>query len=528
MEHIIQLNPATEIAVDEAAMQLRTGTDQAHVLKLAEDMKRRGYQSAHPLLVWEDDNGKWLLVDGFHRRAAAILAGLDKVPCAVFEGTLDEALTTGIAMNMDHGRQLHYPDDFKVAAHKLRARGMGHTAIAQTFWPLPKDHWLVGSDGSRRHPKFNTIYKWFRPAENQRTNGRNTAGRRYAQELEKETGIDIRDDETMMQAVEKASKSEKREAREAGLEEGLAAADAAFNSEREMANPQWEAEGHAPRSGPGTPVLFLSDIHAGEVVDPAEMLHANNAYNWEIMERRLNTVFQTMANLTKRHILHEGYDGMVLVLGGDMVSGEIHEELAETNEKSVLECTFDLAAILAGHAQQAADVFGKVHIVGVPGNHGRLHRKPRAKGYVRTNADYHTYRQIQRMLQDDERFSFMFPLTSDLRFDVSGHRFLLTHGDQFKGGDGMIGPIGPVMRGLHKKRTTAAMLGGDHPFDTMLCGHFHREFPVPGEVMMNGSLKGYDEYAQRGNFQPKPAAQLLFFVHRKHGIHSVTSVYGGE
>ena len=164
-------------------------------------------------------------------------------------------------------------------------------------------------------------------------------------------------------------------------------------------------------------------------------------------------------------------------------------------------------------------MFGKVSLVGIPGNHGRMHRKPRAKGYVATNADYHTYRQITRILKDDPRFpEFNFPLSRDVRFDVAGRRFLLTHGDQFRGGDGMIGPVGPIMRGDVKKRTNAALgLAEDQEYDTMLCGHFHTTIMLPS-LMVNGSLKGLDEYAMGLNVRQEHPAQLLFTVHPKHGI----------
>lgn len=32
--------------------------------------------------------------------------------------------------------------------------------------------------------------------------------------------------------------------------------------------------------------------------------------------------------------------------------------------------------------------------------------------------------------------------------------YLLTHGDQFRGGDGVIGALGPIIRGDHKKALT--------------------------------------------------------------------------
>ena len=306
-------------------------------------------------------------------------------------------------------------------------------------------------------------------------------------------------------------------ARSEGYQAGLAEVERAFVMPRLVRTPSWSTDGSLPRSSPGTPVLFLSDIHAGEVVKAEEVL-GKNRYDWSLMEARLETVFGTATELLTKHLALPQYDGAVVVLGGDMVSGEIHDELTETNEKPVLDCTFDLSALLAGHLKQWADVFGHVYVVGVAGNHGRLSYKPRAKGYTITNADYHTYRQVARLLAGDERFEFNFPLARDVRFDVAGRRFLLTHGDQFRGGDGMIGPIGPIMRGDVKKRTNAALgLAAQQEYDTLLCGHFHSTIMLPS-LIVNGSLKGLDEYAMGINVRQEHPSQTLFTVHRKHGI----------
>ncbi len=314
----------------------------------------------------------------------------------------------------------------------------------------------------------------------------------------------------------KATKSETEEAYQAGREQALKEAERSFSKRRVIASPRWSKKGSLSSSSPGTPLLFLSDIHAGEVV-VAEEMDGYNEFNWSIMVRRLDTVFSTAAELLTVHLAKPDYDGIVVALGGDMVTGDIHEELTQTNDKPLLECTFDLSCLLAGHLAKLADVFGKVHVIGVPGNHGRMTKKPQSKGYVRTNADYHTYKQIQRMLEKDPRFTFLFPLSPDLRFDLAGRRFLLTHGDQFRGGDGIIGPLGPIMRGAYKKAANANRRGGDWPFDTMMCGHFHTTLMLPN-LIVNGSLKGFDEYANRGNFAREHPSQMLLTVHPKHGI----------
>lgn len=105
-------------------------------------------------------------------------------------------------------------------------------------------------------------------------------------------------------------------------------------------------------------------------------------------------------------------------------------------------------------------------------------------------------------------------------FDVHGVRFLAMHGHDLgvKGGDGIIGSVGPIMRG--RAKMAAFCEARRTPFDTLLLGHWHQHMMLPG-VVVNGTLKGPDEYTLGVlRARPEPAGQALFFVHPRYGITS--------
>ena len=77
------------------------------------------------------------------------------------------------------------------------------------------------------------------------------------------------------------------------------------------------------------------------------------------------------------------------------------------------------------------------------------------------------------------------------------------------------GALGPILRGDHKKRSRNGQIGLE--FDTMLLGHWHQYCHL-GRVIVNGSLKGYDEYANSGNFGYESPKQALWMTHPRHGI----------
>lgn len=259
----------------------------------------------------------------------------------------------------------------------------------------------------------------------------------------------------------------------------------------------------------GIPVLFLSDIHFDEVVKK-EQVNFSNEYNHEIAVKRLHHTFQTAINLTKKHISKPNYEGFVLALGGDLLSGNIHEELKETNEQSINRSILDLTDILITGIGGLADEFGKVFVPCVVGNHGRHDRKPRAKNKVYDNFEWLIYQYLVKYFKKDSRVTFLIPDGSDAYFSIYGRNYCLTHGDQFWGGTGIAGIFSPLMLGMARKQRRQSSTG--QPFDVMMVGHFH-QYIHTDMLIVNGSVKGYDEYAYQMNFPYEPPQQALFIEH---------------
>lgn len=265
---------------------------------------------------------------------------------------------------------------------------------------------------------------------------------------------------------------------------------------------------------PGVPTALLSDLHYNENVDPAQIEYANE-YDCEIAEARIRKVFRGFVELPMEHMVNPRYPGIVLDLGGDNYSGDIHDELSATNEHQWGVAFLKLQGILLWGIRALASEYGRVHLNCVPGNHGRTTKKPIAKGYNYTNLDWLLYQELRLQTEDDERITWWVPDGTDAPYRVYGHRYLLTHGAQFRGGDGIIGPLGPLTRGDNKKRARNVALGSE--YDTLVVGHFHRLMMLP-TLIVNGSTKGYDEYAYQNNFPYERAQQALWFTHPEHGI----------
>jgi hypothetical protein len=265
------------------------------------------------------------------------------------------------------------------------------------------------------------------------------------------------------------------------------------------------------------PILCLGDWHYGERVNPAEA--GGYEFNAAIAEGRIRRTIEKTVSLTRDALAGLEYPGIVCALLGDMTSGALHPELAESDEYSVFMSILRVRDLIVGAIRALADEFGRVFVPTAVGNHGRsFDRKPRAKGYTERNSDWLIYQLVAREFASDPRVTVMVPDAGETVFRVYGKTFLLSHGDMLgtKGGDGIIGALGPIMRGSMKTLRSVASLGLD--IDHLIVGHWHQSIHLP-QVTVNGTIKGPDEYALK--FLRAPAedpSQTLMILHPDHGI----------
>jgi hypothetical protein len=277
---------------------------------------------------------------------------------------------------------------------------------------------------------------------------------------------------------------------------------------------KWLMPTAKPRPSAATLVLMLSDLHLDEIVEPDEV-DGLNAYNRTIAVQRMKRWSNNVVKLARHHLSGMKYDGVVLMLGGDTFSGDIHDELKETNEDSMLGSLLYWAEQIASAIDLLADEFKKVHVAAVAGNHGRTTRKPRMKLRARTNFDWLLAKMLERHFAGDRRVTFQIPESSDCLISIYDTNHLLTHGDQTQGGGSIGGIYPPIMRMRARKAQRYLATGAS--FQTLWLGHWHQYLPSPSMVV-NGSLKGYDEYAYISNFSFEPPQQALAIVVPEKGI----------
>lgn len=278
--------------------------------------------------------------------------------------------------------------------------------------------------------------------------------------------------------------------------------------------PKWLAPNRKARGHHGTPVLMLSDLHLDEVVEPAEM-DGLNRYNREIAHRRLEEVVNGAVKLTRGYVSGLQFDGIVVPLLGDIITGDIHEELARTNEDTVQGTIVHWVPALASALSYLADEFGRVFVPCVDGNHDRGTKRTQAKKRAESSNAWVIYNWLADTLRDDDRITFSIGTSPHQRIDIYDTRFLLAHGDAFRSQGGVGGLYPSMLKWLLKMHNLYGTSRND--FDYALLGHWH-QLLWGNDFVVNGSLKGYDEYARHNGFGFEEPQQALFIVTPERGI----------
>jgi len=259
-------------------------------------------------------------------------------------------------------------------------------------------------------------------------------------------------------------------------------------------------------------VLQYSDTHAAEVVNPEE-INGINAYNWDIMLRRHDKLQQSVLSFRENRPYPVD---MLHILGcGDAVTGDIHDELRVTNELTLSETCIQLGLDMAEWVEGFIPYFKSIRIDAVVGNHGRRAKKPQMKQAF-DNFDWITYQVMKQRLARYESVTVNAPKATMVPVMVFDRRILLCQGDGVQ--SSMVGvPWGGIIR--RSKELDRQYVAIGLPIDHYAIGHWHEANVIgQGRILVNGSVKGPDEYGLMRHGGGAPAMQLLHTFHPRRGI----------
>lgn len=296
-----------------------------------------------------------------------------------------------------------------------------------------------------------------------------------------------------------------------------------FVKPEDTKTPPWLApKRRSSKKHHATPVLMLSDLHLDEVVDLHEM-DGINAYDRAIAERRLHRIVEGTVRLLKQYVNGVVFDGLLIALLGDIITGVIHDELARTNEAPPAASIAYWVPVLASAIKYLADELdAPIHVRPVDGNHDRFYGKTPSKQRAESSLAWIIYNWLADHLRDDPRITFGITVASEQLVDVYDTTLLLSHGDSFRSAGGVGGLYPSMLKWLLRRHAMYSDTKRD--FDYALIGHWHQTL-WGTDFFVNGSLKGYDEYAKGLGFSFERPQQQLFLVTPERGVIQRLSVH---
>jgi hypothetical protein len=294
-------------------------------------------------------------------------------------------------------------------------------------------------------------------------------------------------------------------------------------------NPRQSTRMRAGKIGEAV-IVMISDLHVGEFID-IDQMGGVNSYNLNIARDRLERLFASVIKLTTKYWAGAAPSVFYILLMGDLISGEIHEELAKTNDLLSIPAVRNVSESMIAGFTLLLKHFPKIpfHVVSVAGNHSRTTKKPETKNFAVDSYDTLIAWVVESWFnaKGERRIKFSAPASGDAVLNIFGWNFLINHGDRMgsRGGQGFVGPAAVVARGFQKLVLDYATQGT--LIDFVLVAHLHSAMELP-QGFANGSLIGPSQLSKKHRMRPEPACQYLLAVHRKYGVVRRNKIFVGD
>ena len=259
-----------------------------------------------------------------------------------------------------------------------------------------------------------------------------------------------------------------------------------------------------------TAIVMASDWHVEEVVKPSTV-QMRNKYNPDIAEKRADTFWKKIVLLTTRNRSDTRIDNLLLILGGDFISGSIHDELLENNALPPMEAVLFAQDLLDTGIRFLKENggFKKIVVLCKDGNHGRMGYAGSKIRHATRTGNSLEWAMYQNLAKRHEDLEWVIEDSYLTYYKVYNNTLRVHHGDAIRYIGGVGGLEVPMKRAYYQWNMTEQA-------DINLMGHYHCY--MPGYNTVNGSLIGYNAYAAQNKFAYQPPAQAFLLLDAKRGV----------
>ncbi|MDO8640223.1 MAG: hypothetical protein Q7R33_01655 [Nitrosarchaeum sp.] len=265
-------------------------------------------------------------------------------------------------------------------------------------------------------------------------------------------------------------------------------------------------------SSPCCAVMCVNDLHYGAVQDASEV-EGFGEFSPEIAKARMTSYTEKALNWVELHRTNYTINELVVLALGDLISGDIHDELRVTNAfPAPVQCV-GAGELIAAQIAALAPHFEKVRVeFVVEDNHARLTKKPQAKEAGLNSFNYIVGYIAKTLLKEHKNVVFNMYPQYEATVTVLNSRYLLCHGH------GVMGWAGFPWYGVERKISKEALKRMNGPdmnkFNRVIGGHWHTPLATPW-YWFSGSVSGTDAYDHKQGRHSVPS-QAAWIVHPRY------------
>lgn len=257
-------------------------------------------------------------------------------------------------------------------------------------------------------------------------------------------------------------------------------------------------------------VALASDWHVEELVRKA-WVGGKNEYNLDIAKARAIEFFQNTLRLLKKEQQDVKIEKLILWLGGDFITGNIHDENMETAQLLPIEAMIFAEELLKSGITYLLDN-SDVSLV-IPcnaGNHSRITKKQRHSTDVGNSLETIMYHHLANHFSGNKRVQFILQEGYHVIVRVyDNYSIRFHHGHNIRYGGGIGGIYIPAKKAISQWQKSEAV-----QLDCF--GHLHTQ-KVDTDFICNGSMIGFSPFAIAIKADYEKPQQCFFMVSKKRG-----------
>jgi len=272
-----------------------------------------------------------------------------------------------------------------------------------------------------------------------------------------------------------------------------------------------------PRPSKATAVLACSDWHYEERIDPATVNGLNEHSRSICRDRIASLTAKTLEQIEMFRSVHK-VEKLIVWLGGDMITGAIHEELLETAECPPAQAVIEVSELIARMLEtldRSGGFSGGIEVLCNDGNHGRTTKKLRIATRTGHSWEWTMYKMLATAFRNYPSMKWRVADGEQLIHKVQGRDWRWLHGDCIRYQGGVGGLTIPANKAISQWNKATPC------YHTMF-GHWHQRV-ISRWWTSNPCTIGWGPFGQHIKAEYEPPAQSLLIVDDE-GIRQNTAI----